>query len=85
MGNMKNRQETILLLENYLTGEVLPSEILECFPDYRDDELLESVINSFSEPLRDTGYTSWEAFTKVCIAALKENWSLEEFDRFPEG
>jgi hypothetical protein len=82
--NEKNRKETILILEKYLSGEILPSKILGYFPNYEDDELLESVINSFSEPLRDTGYTSWEEFTKVCIKALKENWSLEKFDQTPK-
>ena len=82
--NEENRKQSILVLEKYLSGDIPSSEILRHFPDYGDDELLESVINSFSEPLRDTGYTTWEEFTKVCITALRENWSLEKFDRLPE-
>lgn len=82
--NEKNRKETIAILESYLLGEILPSEILMHFPDYENDELLESIINSYSEPLQDTGCSSWEEFTKICITALKENWSLEKFDNVPE-
>ena len=82
--NKTNRQEMILLLEKHLSGSISGAKFLKCFPDYGDDELLESVVNSFFEPLQDTGYSSWETFTKVCITALKENWSLEKFDNHIE-
>jgi hypothetical protein len=78
--NEKARHEAILVLEKYLSGDVPATKVLSCLPDYGEDELLESIVNSFSEPLRDTGCSSWEVFTKICINALKENWSVEKFD-----
>ena len=82
--NNQARKETISILEKHLSGDIPSSKILKCFPDYKKDELLESVINSFCEPLQDTGYSSWKEFTRICIKALKENWSLEKFDSVPD-
>jgi hypothetical protein len=80
MINQKLRSEAISVLEGHLPKDIPSSKVLKLLPDYGDDELLESVINSYSEPLRDIGAPSWEEFTKTCITALQEDWSLEKFD-----
>ncbi len=80
MINEKLRNDAILILKRYLSKDIPCSKVLDLLPDFGDDELLESVINSYSEPLQDTGCPNWEEFTKSCIKALEEDWSLEKFD-----
>ena len=80
------RKQTLTVLRQYISGEFKPRNLLERFPDYGDDELLDSVINVFCEPLSDNGdMLSWNDVANVSISAIQEAWSVERFLRALEG